>query len=350
MNSSVGFTACALNGLPTGMQAQSWKDCSSAFHWCEGAIRVFWSNLSAPDCWTAAAPRTPKEFLGVQGVQTCNRCGRGCWPWWSLVFRLEAVENLGAILLFRTAPIQRLCAMPMCHWREASKQNEVSRQYFSRPTRLCPAGCQANILLIQRCPGNVAKYCATFQSCRKQNSDHVLDAACQANTRTRSFQMWRTSCHGNVQSMLRGGPTTDRRSRRYATSILCRSLRYTVLCPAAKHAMGETTLSKYSIFWAIESFGSQRIHLFALNAFAAAWSRHSTSHVVVCTVDVVNMHPSHLWLDSLSRTDMVNPFGVCSCDGGWACLVRVCVFCAFNCNPTAARFSTSLSKSTPMTW
>ena len=43
----------------------------------------------------------------------------------------------------------------------------VSQQYFGRPTRLCPAGCQANILLIQRCPGNVAKYCATFQWCRK---------------------------------------------------------------------------------------------------------------------------------------------------------------------------------------
>ena len=102
-----------------------WKDCSSAFHWCEEAVRVFWSNPSAPDCWTAAAPRTPKEFLGVQGVQTCNRCGRGCWPWWGLVFRLEAVENLGAILLFRTAPIERLCAMPMCHWREASKRNSI---------------------------------------------------------------------------------------------------------------------------------------------------------------------------------------------------------------------------------
>ena len=33
------------------------------------------------------------------------------------------------------------------------------------------------------------------------------------NTRTRSFQMCRTSCHRNVQAMLRGGPTTDRRSR-----------------------------------------------------------------------------------------------------------------------------------------
>ena len=99
-----------------------WKDCSSAFHWCEEAVRVFWSNPSASDCWTAAAPRTPKEFLGVPGVQTCNRCGRGCWPWWGLVVRLEAVENLGAILLFRTAPIERLCAMPMRHWREASKR------------------------------------------------------------------------------------------------------------------------------------------------------------------------------------------------------------------------------------
>ena len=65
-----------------------WKDCSSAFHWCEAAVRVFWSIPSAPDCWTAATPRTPKEFLGVQGVQTCNRCGRGCWPWWGFVFQI----------------------------------------------------------------------------------------------------------------------------------------------------------------------------------------------------------------------------------------------------------------------
>ena len=98
-----------------------WKDCSSTFHWCEEAVRVFWSNPSAPDCATAAAPRTPKDFRGVQSVQTCNRCGRGCWRWWGLVFQLEAVENLGAILLFRTAPMERRCAMPMRHWREALK-------------------------------------------------------------------------------------------------------------------------------------------------------------------------------------------------------------------------------------
>ena len=123
-----------------------------------------------------------------------------------------------------------------------------------------------------------------------------------------------------------------------------------VRCPAAKHAIGDMTRLKYSSFSAIETFGSQRIHLFALKAHAAACSGHSTSHVVVCTVDVVNMHPSHLWLDSLLGTDMVNPFGVCNCYGGWACVVRTFVFCAFNCNPSAPRFSTSLFKSTPITW
>ena len=62
-----------------------WKDCSSAFHRHDEAVRVSWSDPSAPDGWTAAAPRTPKEFLGVQGVQICNRCGRGCWHWRGLV-------------------------------------------------------------------------------------------------------------------------------------------------------------------------------------------------------------------------------------------------------------------------
>ena len=72
----------------------------------------------------------------------------------------------------------------------------VSQQYFGRPTRLCPTGCQANISLIQRCPGNVAKYCATFQWCRKQSFDHDLDAACIVNTRTRSFTLpWQCPIH-----------------------------------------------------------------------------------------------------------------------------------------------------------
>ena len=66
-----------------------WKDCSFVFHWCEEVVRVPWSNHSAPKCWTAAGPKTPKEFLGVQSVQTCNRCGRGCWPWRGLFSHLK---------------------------------------------------------------------------------------------------------------------------------------------------------------------------------------------------------------------------------------------------------------------
>ena len=34
---------------------------------------------------------------------------------------ITTIENLAANFLFRTAPIERLCAMPMCHWREALK-------------------------------------------------------------------------------------------------------------------------------------------------------------------------------------------------------------------------------------
>ena len=102
---------------------------------------------------------------------------------------------------------------------------KVSHQYFGRPMRLCPCGCQATPLLIQRCPGSVAKYCTKFQWCRRHISDHDLDPVCEVKARTRSFQMWIISCHGNAQSILRGGPTTDRRSRRYATSILRKSLR-----------------------------------------------------------------------------------------------------------------------------
>ena len=100
-----------------------------------------------------------------------------------------------------------------------------SQECFGRPVRLCPCGCQAKTLLIQRSPGSVAKYCAKFRWCLRQISDHDLDPVCEVKARTRSFQTWRISCHGNAQSILRGGPTTDPRSRRYATSILCKSLR-----------------------------------------------------------------------------------------------------------------------------
>ena len=120
----------------------------------------------------------------------------------------------------------------------------LSQRYFGRPMRLCPFGCQAITLLIQRCTGNGAG----FHWCRKQISDHDLDAVCEVKPRTRSFQMWRISCHGSVQSILRGGPTNDRRNRRYATSILRKSLRYMVRCPAAKHAMEEMARSTYSSF------------------------------------------------------------------------------------------------------
>ena len=37
---------------------------------------------------------------------------------------------------------------------------KVSEKYFGRPLRLCPCGCQAKTVLIQRCPGSVAKYWA----------------------------------------------------------------------------------------------------------------------------------------------------------------------------------------------
>ena len=44
----------------------------------------------------------------------------------------------------------------------------LPQRYFGWPLRLCPSGCQAITLLIQRCTGNVAKYCARFQWCREQ--------------------------------------------------------------------------------------------------------------------------------------------------------------------------------------
>ncbi len=134
-----------------------------------------------------------------------------------------------------------------------------------------PSGCQAITLLIQWCRGNVAKHCAKFQWCCKQISDHDLDPVCEVKTRTRSFQMWRgPPLPGEVSDM----------QHPYCVNHCGIHLR----CPAAKNAMGEMRRSKYSSFWAIETFGSQRIRPFALKALAAACSRHSTSHVVLVPV------------------------------------------------------------------
>ena len=39
------------------------------------------------------------------GIGLATRKARGCWPWRGLVSQFETMENLGAILLFRTAPM-----------------------------------------------------------------------------------------------------------------------------------------------------------------------------------------------------------------------------------------------------
>ena len=124
----------------------------------------------------------------------------------------------------------------------------LSQLYFGRPMRLCPCGCQAKTFLIQRCRGSVAKYCAKFQWCRRQISDHDLDPICEVKARTRSFQKGKVKGHGYTHFILQGGPSTDRRSRRYATSILRKSLRYMVRCPATKQVKENMTRSKYSSF------------------------------------------------------------------------------------------------------
>ena len=106
------------------------------------------------------------------------------------------------------------------------KNIKISQKYYcGRPLRLCPCGCQAKTFLIQRCPGSVAKYCAKFQWCRRQISDHDLDPVCDVKARTRSFQMWGILWRGKSIPYCEEAPPLDRRSRRYATSILRKSLR-----------------------------------------------------------------------------------------------------------------------------
>ena len=132
-------------------------------------------------------------------------------------------------------------------------------------------------------------------------------------------------------NILRWGLTTGRRCRRYATSII------SVSC--CKTRNGGNYAIKTSQFLGYRNFCVTEDPLVCIESSCTClhWKLLPrptlTLHVVVCTGAVVNMHPSHLGLDSLSRTDMINPFGVCNCDGGWACFVRAFVFSAFSCNP-----------------
>ena len=112
---------------------------------------------------------------------------------------------------------------------------KFEKKASSRSAPPCLSGCQANTVLIRRCPDNVQNIVPNSNGVQNKFPIMIwmLSAKCE-------------ELHaGNVQSMLRAGPTTDRRSRRYATFILCKSFQYTVRCPAAKRAMGEMTRSKY---------------------------------------------------------------------------------------------------------
>ena len=62
------------------------------------------------------------------------------------------------------------------------------------------------------------------------------------------------------------------------------------------------------------------------------------------------MHPSHLLFSYLLKTDMIRPFGVCNCDGGWACVVG-----SFFSVPSMVlrlwqNFRQVCPRSTPITW
>ena len=75
-----------------------------------------------------------------------------------------------------------------------------------------------------------------------------------ANSLTRPFQSCRISCHGRVQSIPTGGPTTLRSNFRNKTSKLRRSVLYIVRCPAAKTATGEITASNIAAFSQVTRF------------------------------------------------------------------------------------------------
>ena len=171
-----------------------------------------------------------------------------------------------------------------------------------------PRACQDNnVFLFPRCPGSVAKYRATFQWCRRQISDHDLDPVCEVKARTGSFQMWKIL--GSAQSIPRGGPTTDRRSRRYATSILCKSLRYVVRCPASNQSIGDMTRSRYSVF-CNRSFRVTKDPPVCIESFC----RRLQATLTIACCGLYRRRRQHASLplmgDSLSRTDVINPFAI----------------------------------------
>ena len=114
--------------------------------------------------------------------------------------------------------------------------------------------------------------------------------------------------------MFEGGPTTARRNLRQATSSWWRSFWWTVRC----------------------------IHRFALNARKAAWRWRSMS--ASWQPPAWSKHPSHLCVETRSKTSTVTPPCVCNCGGGWAWVVKIFVFFSrFNVKPTCASEATSSS-------
>ncbi len=197
--------------------------------WTFGQSFQGWSVWRGSCHWLTKIPKRSTVNLLCPIGQPVSSAGENCETSSYIQQRLQKSKNSGSIEHHKSSSIAAI-SHEGGSFRRQKFASILSQRYFGRPMRLCPCGCQTITFLIQRCPG-VAKYCAKFQWRRKQISDHDLDAVCEVKPRTRSFQMWRISCHGNVQSILLGGPTTDRRSWRYATSMPRKSLSTCGLIP-----------------------------------------------------------------------------------------------------------------------
>ena len=102
-------------------------------------------------------------------------------------------------------PVSNAFQLPKFLYRRNSS-NFVVHMLLGRPRR-GPAGVQRKILRTHRLAGNEAMRRARFHCCAHHVAAHVGTPASETNTRTRSFQQCKMSCHSSDQSVREGART-----------------------------------------------------------------------------------------------------------------------------------------------
>ena len=147
------------------------------------------------------------------------------------------------------------------------------------------------------------------------------------------FRWCEKECHGWVQSMLPGGPTTWRKSLRQCTSRFRSSDLYKLRWPAPKTTESTNLIREFR-----ETFLSHKLHL-----FAKAFKRKSKSAPLLPAFNVDNKHPTHLCALVVSKISICRLSWAVIVLPGSTCVVRILLLEAFSAKPTSFKQVTSAS-------